>query len=208
MSQYIFEKPKGFSSKVTNSNTFKKCPPGFFQYTVRPGDTVANLARRLGVDEGLIIANIPVDPGRIRPGMVICLPIPVFFPCCVVLSLTGTAPAAAAGAALIRQLGNGRQEVAFLASGLPNPSAFGAFNAFEGFVDIRGIGGFADILSRVPDEPNIWAGGVELIRPVLFAGAQISIRPINTATGLSGQPVLQGDLLRCAVSVSKFNTRF
>lgn len=200
MSQMFFEPGKGVDKKSVGSGN--RCPVGFFLYIVRAGDTISALARRLGVDEGLIIANIPVDPARIRPGMALCLPVPVFFPCCAVLRPVGAAPATAAGAALIRQTGNGRQEVSFLAAGLPNPATLGNFNAYEGFVEIAGIGGFAQLLSPIPAESGVWAGTVELIRPVLFAGAQLEVRPVNTATGLSGEPVLRGDLLACARKVT------
>lgn len=200
MSDFFFHFPKNDSGKKDQPHTthddHKKCPTGFFTYTVRPGDTIAELARRLGVDETLIVANIPTIV--LRPGMIICLPIPVVFPCCAVLRpVAGRAPNAV-GSALIRQLGNGRQAVSFLATGLPNPSTLGNFNAFEGFVEIAGIGGFAAILFPVPQDQGSWAGTVTLIHPILFAGSQLSVRPINTNTGVSGQPVLVGNLLQCA----------
>lgn len=52
------------------------CPPGTFAYTVRPGDTMFNIARRFGVSlDALIRANPQIpNPNQIRPGQIVCVP--------------------------------------------------------------------------------------------------------------------------------------
>lgn len=52
------------------------CPSGTFAYTVRPGDTMFNIARRFGVSlDALIKANPQIpNPNQIRPGQIVCVP--------------------------------------------------------------------------------------------------------------------------------------
>lgn len=52
------------------------CPPGTFSYTVQPGDTMFNIARRFGVSlDALIRANPQIpNPNQIRPGQIVCVP--------------------------------------------------------------------------------------------------------------------------------------
>lgn len=52
------------------------CPAGTFAYTVRPGDTMFNIARRFGVSlDDLIRANPQIpNPNQIRPGQIVCVP--------------------------------------------------------------------------------------------------------------------------------------
>ena len=50
--------------------------PGFF-YTIRPGDTLFELAARFGTTVAAIIAANPgIDPTRLIPGQQICIPVP------------------------------------------------------------------------------------------------------------------------------------
>ena len=52
------------------------CPPGNQPYTIRPGDTFFDLARRFGISvQDIINANPGVDPNSLLVGQVICLPI-------------------------------------------------------------------------------------------------------------------------------------
>ena len=50
------------------------CPLGT-TYTVRPGDTFQSIARSLGITQReLIVRNPLVEPARIQPGQVLCVP--------------------------------------------------------------------------------------------------------------------------------------
>ncbi len=53
-----------------------QCPAGTFAYTVKPGDTMFNIARRFGVSlDALIRANPQIpNPNQIRPGQIVCVP--------------------------------------------------------------------------------------------------------------------------------------
>lgn len=52
------------------------CPAGTFAYTVKPGDTMFNIARRFGVSlDDLIRANPQIpNPNQIKPGQIVCVP--------------------------------------------------------------------------------------------------------------------------------------
>lgn len=52
------------------------CPPGFTTYTIRAGDTLSSIARRFGTTVAVLLQANPfiVDPNRIFPGQVICVP--------------------------------------------------------------------------------------------------------------------------------------
>lgn len=52
------------------------CPPNTTPYVIRPGDTYVRLAQYYGISvEAIIAANPGVDPGNLRVGQVICLPV-------------------------------------------------------------------------------------------------------------------------------------
>mgnify|MGYP001036907595 CR=1 FL=1 len=53
-----------------------QCPPGGFQYTVRAGDTMFNIANRFGIPLNCLIRFNPQipNPNQINPGQVICVP--------------------------------------------------------------------------------------------------------------------------------------
>lgn len=175
------------------------CPEGFERYTVVAGDTINGIAQRLAIDPLLLIANNPhiTDPSVIFPGDVLCIPIPITFPCCTLLTRTSqVVPLEAAGAALTMRLADGRHSLSIMAANLPAPSIFGDFNAYEGFVGIPGIGGFGLTLQLTTEQPPVWAGGITL-RPVLTTRNQVYVQPSNTSTGQTGQPVLQGNLEQC-----------
>ncbi|MFP3887420.1 LysM peptidoglycan-binding domain-containing protein [Priestia filamentosa] len=173
------------------------CPPGFTQYTVVRGDTIFLIARRLRIDTGLIIANNPhiSNPLLIFPGDILCVPITIALPCCTVLrALTPTGNATEIGVVLAQQLPNGEQAVSFLATGLPNPSKFGNFDAYEGFISFPGIGSFSFVLVSTPEMLPTWSRTITLAGSILFSGANIQIRTTNTTTYLLPTVVLQGNL--------------
>lgn len=173
------------------------CPPGFTHYTVVKGDTIFLIARRLRVDTGMIIANNPhiFNPLLIFPGDVLCVPITITLPCSTVLrALTPTVNVTAHGVALAQQLPNGEQAFSILATLLPNPSEFGNFDAYEGFISFPGIGSFSFVLFPTPEMLPTWSRTIVLARSILFRGTSVQVRTTNTTTQVSPQVVLQGSL--------------
>lgn len=176
----------------------EKCPEGFFRYTVVKGDTIFKLSQRLGVDDGLIIANNPhiQDPALIFPGDILCLPIPITFPCRVELFPVPDTPPTQRGEVLIEQLPAGQQQATVVGRNLVPPSFFGDFDAYEGFIEFEGIGAFGFLLTETA--PGFWEGSIVIPRPLFYAGAVVSIRPANLETGASGTSILSRNLLECA----------
>ncbi len=174
------------------------CQEGFTRYTVQRGDSIFLIARRLGVDDGLIIANNPQieDPALIFVGQTICIPIPISFPCRVELFPLPSTPPTQRAEVLVEQLPNGQQQATIFARNLVPPTVFGEFDAYEGFIFFEGLGAFGFLLTE--QEPGMWSGTLTVPRPIFYAGALVSVRPTNTQTGGSGPPILQNDLSRCA----------
>lgn len=177
------------------------CPEGFFRYTVVKGDTIFKLSQRLGVDIGLIIANnshIP-DPSLIFPGDVLCIPIPIFFPCRVELFPVPDTPPTQRGEVLVEQLPAGQQQAIVVGRNLVPPTVFGDFDAYEGFIEFEGLGTFGFLLTETA--PGFWEGSIIIPRPLFFAGTAVSIRPANLETGVSGPPILSRNLFECAIPI-------
>ena len=174
------------------------CPEGFFRYTVVKGDTIFLLSRRLGVDDGLIIANNPhiEDPALIFPGDILCLPIPIFFPCRVELFPVPDTPPTQRGEVLVEQLPNGQQQATIVARNLVPPTIFGDFDAYEGFIEFEGLGAFGFLLTETT--PGFWEGSIIVPRPIFYAGTVVSVRPTDRETGVSGPPILSRNLEPCA----------
>jgi LysM repeat protein len=177
----------------------ESCPQGFDSYTVVTGDTMAKIAQRLSLDIGLIIANnLHIEnPSVIFPGDVLCVPIPLPFPCCVVLNRINPALSSdALGMALAQKLTDGNHALIITAINLPVPSTLGNFDMYEGFVGIPGIGGFGFPLSLILSEVPAWTGTLR-IKPLLTSGNQLYVIPGNSQTGISGSPILEGNLEQC-----------
>lgn len=175
------------------------CPEGYQRYTVVAGDTIERIAGRLGLDAGLIVANNPhiEDPNIIFPGDVLCVPIPIVFPCCVILeSRNASLSADAQAVTLVQKLTNSNHAITFTAVSLPPPSTFGNFDQYEGFVGIPGIGGFGLVLQPVQTELPSWTGTLQF-KPLLSAGNQVYVLPGNSMTGVSGSSVLSTNLNAC-----------
>jgi len=175
------------------------CPQGYQRYTVVVGDTVSKIAQRLGLDVGLVIANnLHIeDFNVIFPGDVLCVPIPLAFPCCAILNRNLSLPADSRGVALVQKLANGNHALTLTAVNLPSPSTLGDFDMYEGFVGIPGIGGFGFALSSIESNITVWTGVLQ-IKPLLSSGNQLYILPSNSQTGESGSPVLEGNLEECS----------
>lgn len=173
------------------------CPRGFTHYTVGRGDTIFLIAQRLRVDTGLIIANNPhiPNPLLIFPGDILCVPIVVTLPCCTMLrTLSPAVSATALGVVLSRQLPAGEQGISILATGLPDPSQFGNFDAYEGFITFSGIGSFGFILYPTPETSPTWSRSITLAKPILYRGVPVQVRTSNSITQVTPQVVLQGSL--------------
>lgn len=175
-----------------------RCPEGFTRYTVRKGDTMFLIAQRIGVDLGLIIANNPhiPDPAVIFPGDILCVPIPISFPCRTELFPVPDTPPTQRADVLVEQLSNGQQRLSIRARNLVPPTVFGNFDAYEGFVEFSELGGFGFILTQTSS--GMWEGTLTIPRRLFYAGAEVSVRPVNTQTGVSGQPILRRTLEQCA----------
>lgn len=173
------------------------CPLGFTHYTVLKGDSIYLIARRLRVNTGFIIANNPhiSNPLLIYPGDVLCVPILITLPCCTMLrSPITNINVNRLGVALAQQLSHGEQAVSILATGLPNPSEFGNYDAYEGFISFPGIGSYGFILYATPDQQPTWSHTLTIPLPILYQGAVIQVRTTHTSIPSSPQVVLIGEL--------------
>ncbi|NLJ24639.1 MAG: LysM peptidoglycan-binding domain-containing protein [Firmicutes bacterium] len=96
--------------------------PGFF-YTIRPGDTLFELAQRFGTTVAAIIAANPgIDPTRLVPGQQICIPVPAppLGKRCIVMMPTDLAPNGEG----VLFLDYGTNVVLGTASNVPDPTTF------------------------------------------------------------------------------------
>lgn len=131
-------------------------------------------------------------------------PPPLVFPCCVILERTPAVPPSApdaVGVALTSTLNSvqpGEKAVSVMAVGLPDPSVFGNFNAYEGFLSIPIVGAFGFLLTPSQGFPRTWAGAVSLTpAAVLTADSTISVRPTNTEISVPTFDVLRGTFAGC-----------
>ncbi|MGE5528305.1 MAG: LysM peptidoglycan-binding domain-containing protein, partial [Patescibacteria group bacterium] len=181
--------------------------PGGTAYAVRPGDTYFLIAQRFGVSvQALIAANPGVDPNNLQVGQVICVLVapPTRALCCTTLPLVGEIPISQlfpGGVALIKPAATATEAVSvtFAASGLPEPSAFGDFNAYLGQLATPAPGPdeppgiYGVILARVqeaPGEPVTWAG-TRVVPEQIPSNSSLEIRAINTAIGRGGVAILR-----------------
>ncbi len=184
------------------------CPPGFQgRYTVQSGDTMFLVAQRFGVSlDALIAANPHIsNPNTIFPGDVLCVPavVPSAIPCCVLLRPQLGIISDALGTAMIRLLATNQRSVSVLATGIPLPSQLGAFNAYQVVVafpppEATQFTFFITPAATVPGQPATWAGTLAFVPGQGFTpDTLIVVRPINTATGVTGNAVLVGTLSAC-----------
>jgi len=144
--------------------------------------------------EALAVNNphIP-DPNVIFPGDVLCVPGLIPFPCCIILRPSEGArlPFGSGGVAFINFAPQGGQAVNFMAV-LPQPSVFGNFDIYVGEILIPDIGGFGNQLFPTFGDPPTWASRVELPTVASIApNSRVVIRPSNSATGISGDILLE-----------------
>ncbi|WP_242859332.1 LysM peptidoglycan-binding domain-containing protein [Caloramator mitchellensis] len=176
----------------------ESCPLGYERYTVKQGDTVFKIAQERGVLIDLISLNNPHIPdfSVIFPGDVLCVPVALTFPYCQVLKPMDQVNRNAFGSAMVQRLLNGQHQLVITGASLPEPSTFGNFDEYEGFVGIPGIGGYGFRLTRVSERAlGLWTGSI-ILTPLLSIGNQVYIIPSNSKTGASGRPILGGVFTR------------
>ncbi|CAM4449081.1 LysM domain-containing protein [Paenibacillus tarimensis] len=174
------------------------CPQGFLgRYTVLPGDTFYTIAQMFRVRIEALAVNNPhiANPNLIFPGDVLCVPGLIPFPCCTSLQPRGRVPFGTGGVAYVNFGPRGGQAVSIMAT-LPQPQVFGNFNSYTGEILIPDIGGFGNQLFATPEDPPTWSSRIELptAASVTF-NSRVLVRPLNSLTGTSGAPVLEGIIL-------------
>jgi len=173
----------------------QNCPPGFLgRYTVVPGDVFYLIAQMFRVRLEALAVNNPhiPNPNILFPGDVLCVPGLVPYPCCTILKPVRPVPFGTSGVASVNFAPRGGQSVNFMAT-LPQPTVFGNFNMYTGDIFIPGIGGFGNQLFPTPENPPTWSTRIELPTVAsVVPNSIVVVRPFNSLTGLSGQPILQG----------------
>jgi hypothetical protein len=174
------------------------CPAGFLgRYRVVSGDsmfTIASFFRR-PLSE-LIRANPHiVDPTRIFPGDVLCVPGQIPYPCSVLLQPVGQVPTGTEAVALVHISSQGTQAVTVAAT-LPPPGFWGNFDIYLAEVIVsQDMGGFGNQLFPTPLALPTWSVTIDLPTVVsLTPTALVRILPSNSETGISGEAILQNDL--------------
>ncbi|HHW40984.1 MAG TPA: SafA/ExsA family spore coat assembly protein [Syntrophomonadaceae bacterium] len=96
-------------------------------YRVKPGDTLYNIAQRFGISlDAIIRANPQIpDPNLIYPGQVICVPGVYRREYCIILTPERYVHPDCGGICWIKTKDR-HTEVLVLATGLPDPSTYGA----------------------------------------------------------------------------------
>ncbi len=187
-------------------------------YRVKAGDTFYALAARFGVTaQALITANPGVNPDRLAVGQTICIPGPgatpptpalITTPLCSLLRPVLTALPADAdipiGSVTVRQVAMSTRAYTIVASPLPNPSAFGNYDAYAGVLNLitddpatpRQTVAIRLASSAYGNQLITWAGTTITAYPPIV-GDSAAILPLNSSTGSQGAALLQGDLVSC-----------
>lgn len=171
------------------------------------------LARRFGILLSDLIKANPqvVDSAVLKKGDILYIPGAgagnpdqqqnILMPCSLVLIRDrADVPADALGAALVRKLEQirpGRTSISIMAHGLPDPSSLGHFNSYEGIAFIPGVITWRWQLFPTSEPLPTWAGTFTEITAALTPGTVVQVRPLNTATGQGGNPLLTGAMGRC-----------
>ena len=180
-------------------------------YQVAQGDSLFLIAQQFGVTlQQLIVANPQVrNPAVIYPGQMICVPVQrqITASCAVLLPVISQELAAAlepwaGGVARLVAPEPDYTVVTVSATGLPEPSTFGAFDGYLGNLrQQRGtqVQQYSTILTLGAgnaEMPATWAGS-RRVPGLLEAQDEISVRPHNTATGAVGEIIFASDLAGC-----------
>ncbi|GEM_PF-2414621 len=178
--------------------TDRICPRGRLR-TVQRGETLSTIARQEGIPlEALIEANkhIP-DPDIIFPGEQICIPTALKRRCCLVLEPTQEAMSFDIGGVFLNEELNDTSRITFTGVNLPDPSAFGDFNAYQGNLVFREIEVTVHVAqATLPDQPPVYSGAKEVDVPPLGANIVV-IYPLNTETDTRGSDILRGRIIDC-----------
>ncbi|MGM0370594.1 MAG: LysM peptidoglycan-binding domain-containing protein [Bacillota bacterium] len=185
----------------------EECPENFQrQYVVQPGDTMYYIAQTFESDlDELIQVNSHIsDPNIIYPGDLLCVPgkAPVDLPCALALvSQTSQFPDAK-GIASVQFVGGDQYIVSVAAAGLPDE--INSFNSYEGLVELpgkEGAFGFNMFISpNLINGTTVWLGStfIQTIPGLtLSEGTEILVRPSNTETLETGDPILATTLESC-----------
>lgn len=123
-------------------------------------------------------------------------------PHCVLLRPTSAAPGAA-GVALLTQFEDDllrRGRASFVAVGLPSPSNFGDFDAYEAVLFEPGVISFVAALHPVAGSEEasgsagLWAGSVGGISYGFSPEMRAGVRPVNSITRATSPFILAADL--------------
>ncbi|GBF33595.1 hypothetical protein DCCM_2701 [Desulfocucumis palustris] len=182
------------------------------RYTVKSGDSMWSIAKQFGVTlQEMVEANNHItNPEALNPGDELKVPensnftqaSNIALPCCLIMERTGqSVPADALGTALIRQLVQirpGRSAITIAASGLPAPmDLLGGFNGYQGIAFIPGEITWQWPLFPTAESIPTWSGTFTEITAALTTAAVIQVRPLNSATGQAGNPLLSVTLTSC-----------
>ncbi len=181
------------------------CPQGVdgFVYTVLLGDTFASISETFDLTpEQLAAANPQVqDPNVLYPGEPLCIPriVGVAYPCCSLLLPTRIEPkdVEAAGAAVIRPVGEEHFEVLFSVVGIPEPGDLGPFDSYAGSLQVRGER-YSAVLSRSAplNQPPTWSGAA-VIPAAPTEETELLIVPVDTKANTTGTPIMRGFVSTC-----------
>ncbi|WP_301107405.1 hypothetical protein [Sporosarcina sp.] len=129
-------------------------------------------------------------------------------PCSLILEPVDKKLTNAKGAALIYKVqlnppSFARTNVSIVAVHLPDPSSYGKYDHYEGFVFIPGEISWRFRLSPTDEEygPS-WAGRFDLITADVM-NAEVQVRPVNSRTDKLGSSVLTNSVYACSQSPVK-----
>ncbi|AOH55352.1 hypothetical protein ABE28_013415 [Peribacillus muralis] len=125
----------------------------------------------------------------------------MMMPCSMVLEPIDEKLANAKGAALIykvqlRPPSSARTNVSILSVHLPPPSAYGEYDAYEGFAFIPGVISWQFMLDPTQEESPTWAGRFDEITAEM-ENVKVQVRLFNSKTAKLGPAILGNDIKNC-----------
>ncbi len=122
------------------------------------------------------------------------------FPCSLILGANNNLPVNAKGVALVypvKTVGVEKISLSIHAQYLPEPSAGGNYDRYEGFAQVPGVISWRFILYPTPaPEVPTWAGRFDDISASLD-NATVQVRFSHSKTGALGPAVLEGSMNAC-----------
>ncbi len=120
-------------------------------------------------------------------------------PCCILLKGAAGAPPNSVGAALLSHRVEDvprRYSFSALAIELPPPASLGAYDNYEAVLFQPGLVSYVVALTLTPN--HTWAGTLTGISLAFSPTMRIIVRPANSETGQSGEPLLVGTVAACS----------